>query len=74
MALHNPFIGVDFGSTRDNKQSTLRNLEHFKSYCLEKLKEKPANRSAIWADPDAEVEAAPTLGEELMPFRNWIIN
>lgn len=74
MALHNPFIGVDLGNTRDNTQTRLKNLEHFKSYCLEKLTEKPTNRSAIWSGVDVEVDAKPTLGEELMPFKQWIIN
>lgn len=74
MALHNPFIGVDLGNTRDNTQTRLKNLEHFKSFCLEKLKEKPTNRAAIWADSDVEIDPEPTLGEELMPFKKWIIN
>ena len=74
MALPNPFIGVDLGNSRDNKQAYLKNLEHFKLYCLENLKEKPANRSAIWSDSEEEVDAKPTLAEELMPFKKWIIN
>lgn len=74
MAMHNPFIGIDPGNTRDNKQTSLKNIEHFKLYCLENLTEKPSNRSAIWTDSEVQVQAEPSLGEELMPFKKWIIN
>lgn len=74
MAVQNPFLGIDQGKPRDDDETVLRNLETFKSYCLEKMTEKPTSRSVIWAEFEAEVEAQPSLDDELTPFKNWIVH